>query len=954
MQMENVEDVYPLAPIQLGMLFHSVLQPNTGVYIGQMQCEISGPLDISLFQAAWDNLLERHTILRSAFFWDGLNEPLQVVRQQLEVPWQIIDLRSVHKAEERIAEQAREQRMAGFALDRAPLMHMLLARLDDQRYRFVWTCHHMLLDGWSVSTLISELAAGYRALRQPGPSELAPAFPYRRYIDWLSGQAPAFDELFWRKYLKDFEGSSDFSSAAKPPAGAEPTATRVTVEQTLPTELAASLENLARQQRLTLATLLHGAYAILLSRYADRDDLVFGSTVAGRPASLNGINDAVGLFINTLPVRTLVDPSSTLSAWLKGLQENLLALREHEHDALFRIEALFKPSRSRALFDHILVVQTHPEAQTCQLDDDVTLLNPHSHDQSNYSLALLVETGQSIRLKLVYDPHRYAADVARSLLDQFALCLQALPHGMQEKTSALPLFDAQQDHDLPRESNTDDATTSQASSVIELISEQVQQHPQAPALVFADQALSYQALWQRSEELATSLRQAGAAPGARVGLCVARGIESVVGLLAILRAGCAYVPLDPDYPQSRLDLMLQDAGVQLMLTQADLAEAFSRHALTLVMVDAPPPSQATTLSPPAADTYAYVIYTSGSSGTPKGVPISHRQLLSSTLARVHHYTDQPSAFLLLSSLAFDSSIAGIFWTLITGGCLVITAQRAEQDAAGLCATIRKHQVSHMLCLPSLYLALLDSGSLSDLKSLRNVIVAGEQVAPSLPSLHRSQLPSTRLFNEYGPTEATVWASVADITDVAENAPIPIGRAIAGTRIYLLDRHGRQVPAGACGEIHLAGDKLSDGYLNHPELSEEKFCERQIGSRTERLYRTGDLARRSSDGQLEFIGRVDRQIKIRGYRIEPGEIENALMQLPQVNQAVVFTHSRLDDAAPNTALSGDQSDVLEHLLSKLSPQEAQALLADIEQLSDAEVEQQLAAHRALARQTQELS
>ncbi len=414
------------------------------------------------------------------------------------------------------------------------------------------------------------------------------------------------------------------------------------------------------------------------------------------------------------------------------------------------------------------------------------------------------------------------------------------------------------------------------------------------AVVYDGAYLTYRHLNERANQLAHYLRQLGVGPDVLVGLCAERSLEMLVGLLGILKAGGAYVPLDPTYPQERLAFMLTDSGVSVLVMQAAFVERLPAHQAKIVCLDTDwetiaQQSQETPVSGLTADNLVYMIYTSGSTGEPKGVLITHKNLVHSTSARLDYYIDPVKSFLLVSSFAFDISAAGIFWTLCQGGTLALPRQGEERDPAQLIELITRHRISHLLCLPSLYTLLLTQAQPAQLASLRNIIVGGEVCPDTLPKHHAQVLPQAALFNEYGPTEGTVWCSVYRCQPQEHNTTnISIGRPIDNTQIYVLDAHLQPVPIGVPGELYLGGDGLARGYLNRPELTAERFIAHPLSVESgARLYKTGDLVRWRPDGNLEFLGRIDHQIKLRGFRIELGEIEAALAHYPAVREAAVL-------------------------------------------------------------------
>jgi amino acid adenylation domain-containing protein len=679
---------------------------------------------------------------------------------------------------------------------------------------------------------------------------------------------------------------------------------------------------------------MQGAWSILLHRYSGETDVVSGATVAGRPAQIAGVEDAVGLFINTLPVRVVVDNAQRLRHWLASLQETLLRVREHEQTSLVRIQGWSDMPGGEPLFDNLLVLENTPDASMRFEVPGLRVRDFQVLGPSNYPLAMVITPGREIELMLVYDPDAYLEESAKRILGHFQNLLTSIPSGLDRTVGSLPMLSEEESRELLVEWNDSGTLSPDTDTVLGSISRHAERSPDAPAVVCGGERLSYGELERRSDDWARRLVARGVVPGDPVGICVQRSASSITGVLAIMKAGGAYVPLDPEYPAERLRYLVQDSGAVLVLTTSELADSLALTADTLC-TDITDQAAGATLPTLSEDMHAYVIYTSGSTGQPKGVPVSHRSLLRSTLARSAYYQEPPSVFLLLPSLAFDSSVAGIFWSLTRGGTLVISEPRMEQDMGRLARCIADHGVTHVLCLPSLYRLMLEHGDGADLAGLTTVIAAGEALTPDLVRRHREALPEARLFNEYGPTETTVWCSVFDTGDYGGEGTVPIGRPIAGTRLYLLDGEGRPVPVGVSGEIHVAGEGVSAGYLNRPDATAQRFVEHRIGGERMRVYRTGDMGRYRPDGNIEFLGRRDRQLKIRGFRVEPGEIETALERHEAVREAVVVPLPAVDDGLESPA-------ALAEGLRDLEPEDGEAFLAMIEGLTDEEARRLTAA------------
>ncbi|MBE4753751.1 amino acid adenylation domain-containing protein, partial [Corallococcus sp. ZKHCc1 1396] len=888
----DVEDVYPLSPTQQGMLFHALLTPASSAYFQQLSWTITSALDEPAFLRAWEACLQRHTILRSSFHWEELPTPLQVVHSRVELPFEQLDWRTLSEAEQqhRFEQLLLQDQQRGFELRRAPLVRLTAIRLADASVRFLWSHHHLLVDGWSVGLLISEVFALYATLRSGRTPQPAPKAPFRDYIDWLSRRDASADASFWRTYLDGFASPTPLpaDTHAVVPHGRQPE--HVTLELDLSPEATAALQAFARQHQLTLHTLALASWGLVLSHYSGEQDVVLGNTVAGRPPELTGSDTLVGIFINTLPARIrLPSHASPLRPWLQSLQAQQIDLRQYEHSPLVNVQSLSQVPRGVSLFDSLLVFENYPvDASLIDASSTLQVKEVQAFERTNYPLTLFVLPGQTLRLRAVFASPRFQPAAMRQLLEQWSNALRAMASASRLGDVSL-LTETERQRMLVAWNDT--ATEFPADTCVHHFFEaQAQRTPDAPALGFEGTWLSYRELDARSNQLAWHLRALGVGPEVRVGLCAERSLELIVGLFAILKAGGAYVPLDPSYPRERLEGMLEDARPAVLLVQPallnQLPESPGATVVPLLLEDASLrtlPAHAP-VSLATSDTLAYVLFTSGSTGRPKGVQVPHRTVsnfftgMDARVLRPQHGT-----WLAVTRLSFDISVLELLWTLARGFRVVL--QSDTRDPAWLAHAVRQDAVTHLQCTPSLARALLlDADSADALRSLQQLLVGGEALSAELARELRLRVPS--VLNMYGPTETTVWSSSFSVPQDS-SALIPLGQPIANTALYVLDSHLRPVPSGVPGELFIGGEGVVRGYLGRPHLTAERFLPDPFASSPgARLYRTGDKARRLADGSLEYLGRLDFQVKLRGFRIELGEIEALLRELPSVREALV--------------------------------------------------------------------
>jgi amino acid adenylation domain-containing protein/non-ribosomal peptide synthase protein (TIGR01720 family) len=880
----GVEDVYPLTPMQEGMLFHSLLAPGGGAYVGQFMYDLTGPLDPAAFGRAWNATVQRHAILRTGFQW-GSERPFQVVRREVELPLRAEDWRGLSAAEReaRLAAFLAEDREAGFDPARPPLTRLALFRTGDERFRLVWTHHHLLLDGWSLPLVFRDVALLYDAFAGGREPALPPTRPYRDYIAWLQRQDPASAEGFWREHLAGIEAATPFGIDRAVP-GRDGGFGRTSLR--LSPELSERLRELARGGGLTLNTLVQGAWALLLSRYSGEADVVFGSTVSGRPGEVEGVEGMVGLFINTLPVRVPVPAETGVLPWLRELQERQARVREYEFSPLAHVQR-WSGVEGAPLFESILVFENYPveDAFEAMPRRDFEVESVAGLEQTDYPLTLTSSVlGAEKRLSVTaaYGLGRFEPDAAERMLGHFQAVLAAFADAPDARVGDVSLLSAGESRRVMEEwSGTEHAYPS-GQLVHELVAAQAARTPEASAVSFRGEALSYAELDRRANRLAHHLRARGVGPETRVGVCLERTPELVVALLGVLKAGGAYVPLDPAYPADRLAYMVADSGAAVVVAEAHLAGRLPAEGVAVVAVDderaaiAARPDGAPE-SGAGPENLSHVIYTSGSTGRPKGVMIRH----SSVVVLLHWLreavSEEERASLLFStSVSFDVSVAEVFGALAWGGRLVLVDNALELATVG-------EPVVHASMVPTAAAELLRTGGIP--RSVRTLNLGGEALPADLAQALYGLDHLERVGNLYGPTEDTTYSTYSLVERGADR--VLIGRTLPGTRAYVLDAELRPAPVGVAGELYLAGAGLARGYLDRPGLTAERFVPDPFGAPGGRMYRVLDRARWTADGQLEYLGRADFQVKLRGFRIELGEVEAALRTHPAVRDAVAM-------------------------------------------------------------------
>ncbi len=891
-----VAELLPLTPLQAGLLFHASFDSGAevpDVYTVQISHDLDGPLDPAALRAAGQALLDRHANLRAGFRHLASGRPVAVVPRTVTLPWRELDLSGLdpEQFEARWSDLlAQERRRFDPAVP--PLLRLLLVRCGPERHRLVLSHQHLLLDGWSLPQLMDELAELY-AGRAPQP-----VAPYRDYLAWLAAQDAAASADAWDKALDGLEEPTHLVPADPERAPAVPQ-TRTLL---LTPELTGAVTAVARSRGLTVNTLVQGAWGLLLARLTGRSDVVFGATVSGRPAELEGAESMIGLFINTVPVRARIDESESLAAFLDRLQDQQSQLIPHQYLGLSDIQ---RRAALGDLFDTLVVFESYPGGEGPGLGAEQGLRSSvrDHRDATHYPLAWAVEPGERLSLTAEYRSDLFDAAAVERITAAMVRLFEAMTTDLEQPLARVDILDPAERRAVLQDWNATalPVGADAPGTVPALFEAQVAAGPEAVALVCGPVSLTFGELNGRANRLARLLVERGAGPERIVALALPRTEDYLVALLAVLKAGAAYLPLDPDLPAERMLAMLDDTAPRLLLTTGRLAPGLPQSAVPVLLLDADATRQqldafAAGNLPQGPDPRhpAYVIHTSGSTGRPKGVVVCHSSVAN--LFRSHRRTLHDPAKRRTGrqrlrighawSFSFDASWQPQLW-LLDGHALHILDDETRHDPELTAAAIRDQGLDFIEVTPSFLGQLADSGLIQDGECPLAAVGVGGEAVPDALWRRLGALPGTEAFNLYGPTEATVDALVARVGD--SEHPL-VGRPVGNTRAYVLDAALRPVPPGVSGELYLAGAGLARGYLGRPDLTSERFVADPFGALHgdpgSRMYRTGDLARWNGQGQLDYLGRADDQVKLRGFRIELAEIEAVLARHRDVAQVVV--------------------------------------------------------------------
>ncbi|UTV33274.1 non-ribosomal peptide synthetase [Bacillus altitudinis] len=896
---DQVQDMYYLSPMQEGMLFHTLHHQEKGFYVEQMDMNVKGTLRHDLLEKSMNIIVERYDIFRTVFLHEKVKRPVQVVLKNRPFQLDVVDIQDLSESEqlERIDRFKQKDQLRGFDLSKDLLMRASVFQTGPSSYRWIWSYHHILLDGWCFGLVVQELFAIYHALLHDIPYRLEPVKPYKEYIQWLEKQDKQASLEYWTQSLAGFEGQSTFKEQRKQTNEHE----LGEIEWAMSKEETAALSELALQQNATLSSALQSAWSILLSRYQRSNDVLFGTVVSGRPADLAGVDRMVGLFINVIPRRIQLTDQMTFRSLLSETQQQSLAAEPHQYIPIYDIQA---KAGQQQLIDHIVVFENVPAAKKDEQESllGFTVEDMNVYEKSNYDLNLLASPGEQLQLKLAFNQRAFDPAFVRKLKDQLTLLIKGAIKHPDQSVHTLTLVTKQEKQRMLEEWNAPELEHDQLY-LTKWFEHNVRKQPNAVALSAGDHTMTYAELNEQANRLARHLQKNGVGHQTVTAILAERTPELIVSLLSVLKAGATYVPIDPDYPESRIQYTLKDSGATHLLTHSsfisqtrslafDGTYLFADDQEILLMSSENLPLEA------GLNDTAYIMYTSGTTGQPKGIMTTH-----SNIARVVKNTNyltilETDTLLSLSNSVFDGFTFDVYGALLNGAKLVLPQKETILDMGKLTELIKGEHISVMFVPTALFHLLVDEGT-DWMRGVRKVLFGGERASVQHVRKAFDVMGKGRLLNVYGPTESTVFATYYPIDEAIplEARSIPIGKPLNQTGAYILSEHRQLQPIGMVGELCLSGKGLAKGYLNRPDLTKQVFIAHPFAA-GERLYRTGDLAYFREDGLIEYAGRVDDQVKIRGHRIELTEIEANLLMHQGVKQAVLLAdhdetnHTRL--------------------------------------------------------------
>lgn len=897
MSRKLISDIYPLSPLQEGILYHYLSGNEPAEYFEQNCITIQGCLDLEIFQLAWNQVIADNEILRTVFRWMDIKKPLQIVLSQRVSKVEIVDLSNLSpdrgsKSLEQICERDRQ---AGFNLAKGPLSRIKICLLARERLAIIWSYHHIIMDGWSAGLFFKELFLAYQRLLIGERDSQGNKLPFKEYIKFIEARNVKSSLDYWKEYLHGFTTPTSLTDQlyfAQEQVCSRKEKLLAIKDLWISEDVSQRLSELSKKLHVTVNVITQTAWGLLLQKYNNCRDVVFGVTVSGRPAQLSGIEDSLGLFINTLPLRVQSHPDEVLADLLtKQMSSNLL-----REEALYvSLTEILKQSqvKKRPLFDNLLIFENYPLDQMLyNLPLGLKIVDLKAHEMTNYDLVITASFSDQLRLRFSYHPRVFPKEMISQIAKHFNNLLYTIANDPEIKVRQLDLLSVQEKKTLLKSSTGVKMVISEDKFLHQLFEEQVIRTPDARAIVWKDSVLTYSELNQKADLLAKKLSQFLKTTNSIVPILIERSLEMVISLFAILKAGGAYLPLDPIFPSERISYMLKDSSAEtLLVSRASLSYLPASWAGKTIIVeeieDMKPDfdsfedlSELSISSTPLA----YLIYTSGSTGQPKGVMIEHSAVVNfmSALKEVLPFVPQKK-FLALTTISFDISVLELFLTLASGLEVVIASEKDQRDPRLLQKLLHKEKIQMVQMTPST-LQLLGADGLPD--SLEVILLGGEPLP--IESLRQLQEKTrARIFNMYGPTETTIWSTYQELTTKKE---VDLGYPIANTSVYILDQDQHLLPPGVIGEIYIAGKGVARGYLHQEQLTNEKFISNpfQLG---ERMYQTGDLGCHHRDGYVTFHGRVDDQVKIRGFRVELPEIESVLNTHLQIDKSLIRLQQR---------------------------------------------------------------
>ncbi|WP_434156468.1 surfactin non-ribosomal peptide synthetase SrfAB [Bacillus subtilis] len=895
MSKKSIQKVYALTPMQEGMLYHAMLDPHSSSYFTQLELGIHGAFDLEIFEKSVNELIRSYDILRTVFVHQQLQKPRQVVlaERKTKVHYEDISHADENRQKEHIERYKQDVQRQGFNLAKDILFKVAVFRLAADQLYLVWSNHHIMMDGWSMGVLMKSLFQNYEALRAGRTPANGQGKPYSDYIKWLGKQDNEEAESYWSERLAGFEQPSVLP-------GRLPVKKDEYVNKeysfTWDETLVGRIQKTANLHQVTGPNLFQAVWGIVLSKYNFTDDVVFGTVVSGRPSEINGIETMAGLFINTIPVRVKVERDAAFADIFTAVQQHAVEAERYDYVPLYEIQK--RSALDGNLLNHLVAFENYPldqELENGSMEDRLgfSIKVESAFEQTSFDFNLIVYPGKTWTVKIKYNGAAFDSAFIERTAEHLTRMMEAAVDQPAAFVREYGLVGDEEQRQIVEVFNSTKAELPEGMAVHQVFEEQAKRTPASTAVVYEGTVLTYRELNAAANRLARKLVEQGLQKGETAAIMNDRSVETVVGMLAVLKAGAAYVPLDPALPGDRLRFMAEDSSVRMVLTGNSYSgQAHQLQVPVLTLDIGIEDGEADNLNLPSAPSdLAYIMYTSGSTGKPKGVMIEHKSILRLVKNAGYVPVTEEDRMAQTGAVSFDAGTFEVFGALLNGAALYPVKKETLLDAKQFAAFLREQSITTMWLTSPLFnqLAAKDAGMFG---TLRHLIIGGDALVPHIVSKVKQASPSLSLWNGYGPTENTTF-STSFLIDREYGGSIPIGKPIGNSTAYILDEQQCLQPIGAPGELCVGGVGVARGYVNLPELTEKQFLEDPFRP-GERIYRTGDLARWLPDGNIEFLGRIDNQVKVRGFRIELGEIETKLNMAEHVTEAAVIIRKNKAD------------------------------------------------------------